>query len=241
MSFAFLPFYTGDYLRDTRHLTPMRHGVYIMLLFHCWDQKGPIPLDEQECAGIANCRSHDEVDALRYVLERFFIRMEDGWYNKRMQREIERAHAIGLKRKIAGAKGFQAKAKHLLSKRQAKAKQVPLQPQPQLQPELQKEKSTTLFGEAPNVSARDVKTQAREVLAFLNEKAGRRYQPVPENLNLIEARLKSGATIEELRAVVAKKCREWIGDAKMSQFLRPKTLFNATNFANYQGELRAVS
>lgn len=121
MSFAFFPLYTGDYLRDTRHLSPLKHGVYLMLLMHSWDQQGPLPLDEQECAGIANCRSADEVDALRYVLERFFVHMEDGWYNHRMQRELERASAISNKRKSAGAKGYQAKAKHLLSKSQASA------------------------------------------------------------------------------------------------------------------------
>ena len=102
MSFAYLPLYTGDYLRDTRHLTPLRHGIYLLLLMHSWDQKGPLPLDEQECAGIANCRSHDEVDALRYVLQRFFVRMEDGWYNARMQREIGRAEAISGVRRAAG-------------------------------------------------------------------------------------------------------------------------------------------
>ena len=91
MSFAFMRLYTGDYLRDTRHLTPAKHGVYILLLMHCWDQKGPVPLDEQEAAGIANCRSADEIDSLRYVLNRYFVRMNDGWYNKRMAAEITAA------------------------------------------------------------------------------------------------------------------------------------------------------
>lgn len=130
MSFAFLPLYTGDYLRDTRHLTPLKHGVYLLLLFHCWDHQGPLPLDEQECAGIANCRSADEVEALRYVLDRFFVRMDDGWYNSRLQREVERANAISIKRKSAGAKGYQAKAKHLLSKSQANASTLTPTPTP---------------------------------------------------------------------------------------------------------------
>ena len=82
MSFAYMPLYTGDYLRDTRHLTPMKHGVYLLLLAHCWDQKGPVPLDEQEAAGIANCRSADEIDALRYILNRYFVRMNDGWHSR---------------------------------------------------------------------------------------------------------------------------------------------------------------
>ena len=97
-----MPLYTGDYLRDTRHLTPMRHGVYLLLMMHCWDQKGPLPLDEQECAGIANCRSHDEIDGLRYVLGKYFIKMDDGWYNKRMAEEIAKAEGLSAARSKGG-------------------------------------------------------------------------------------------------------------------------------------------
>jgi len=110
-----MPIYTGDYLRDTRHLTPQKHGVYLLLLMHCWDQKGPLPLDEQECAGIANCRSSDEIEAIRYILGKYFVRMDDGWYNTRMQHEIERSEVISMARSSAGRKGYEAKAKQLLS------------------------------------------------------------------------------------------------------------------------------
>lgn len=78
-----------------------------------------------------------------------------------------------------------------------------------------------------------------EVLQFLNEKTGRNYRPVKANIGLIAARLKEGATVVECRQVIAKKCREWRDDPKQEIYLRPKTLFNATNFANYQGELVA--
>jgi uncharacterized protein YdaU (DUF1376 family) len=110
MSFAYMPLYTGDYLRDTRHLTPLRHGVYLLFLMHCWDQKGPLPLEEQECAGIANCRSADEVEALRYVLERFFVRMEDGWYNKRMTEEVAKAEHVSAQNRAAGLKSADSRA-----------------------------------------------------------------------------------------------------------------------------------
>jgi uncharacterized protein YdaU (DUF1376 family) len=119
VSFSFMPVYTGDYLRDTRHLTPLKHGIYLLLLMNCWDQKGPLPRDEQECAGIANCRSADEVDALRYVLSRYFVLMEDGWYNKRMQIEVERAESISRARSDAGRAGYEARAKQLPGKSQA--------------------------------------------------------------------------------------------------------------------------
>lgn len=78
---------------------------------------------------------------------------------------------------------------------------------------------------------------ARDVLVFLNAKTGRNYQPVDANLKLIVARLKEGASVSDCRAVVAKKCREWVADEKMSGYLRPATLFNATKFAQYRGEL----
>lgn len=124
MSFAFLPLYTGDYRRDTQHLTPLRHGIYLLLLFHCWDTRGPLPLDEQEQAGIANCRSADEIEALRYVVRRFFVCMEDGHYNQRMQREIDRAAAISTERSDAGRRGANARMQRFRDA-QAIAKQVP--------------------------------------------------------------------------------------------------------------------
>ena len=83
------------------------------------------------------------------------------------------------------------------------------------------------------------KPDAMRVLNFLNEKTGRNYKPGQANLELILARLKEGATVDDCRAVIAKKCREWAGDEKMDQYLRPATLFNRTKFAQYQGELGA--
>lgn len=130
MSFAYLALYTGDYLRDTRALTPLDHGVYLLLLMFCWDSRGPLPLDEQDCAGIANCRSATEIDSLRKVRSKFFTRMEDGWYNHRMQLEIERAGNISKVRSDAGKAGYKAKSKQLPSKSTALAKQVYLSPPP---------------------------------------------------------------------------------------------------------------
>lgn len=118
MSFAFMRLYTGDYLRDTRHLTPQKHGVYLLLLMHCWDQKGPVPLDEQEAAGVANCRSADEIDALRYVLGKFFTKCDDGWYNKRMAEEIANAAQYSSSLRQAGLKSAEVRrARSLIRKK----------------------------------------------------------------------------------------------------------------------------
>jgi uncharacterized phage protein (TIGR02220 family) len=82
---------------------------------------------------------------------------------------------------------------------------------------------------------------ARAILDFLNHKTGRHYQPTRTNLLLIVARLKDGATEAQCRAVIGRKTAEWKTDVKMSGFLRPATLFNATKFNQYQGELPATA
>jgi len=121
MSFAYLPLYTGDYLRDTQHLSCSEHGIYLKFLMHCWDQKGPIPLDERKQQGICNARSGDEIEAMRRIRTEFFVQMDDGFYNMRMQREVEKAENISGARSEAGRKGYLAKAKQLPSKSQASA------------------------------------------------------------------------------------------------------------------------
>lgn len=82
-----------------------------------------------------------------------------------------------------------------------------------------------------------LKAQAIDVLNFLNVKTRRLYRPVDANLKLIIARLNSGATVMDCRQVIAKKTREWKDDHKMVEYLRPATLFNATKFEQYMGEL----
>ncbi len=136
MSFAYMPLFTGDYLRDTQHLSMSEHGAFLKLLMFCWDQKGPAPLDERKLCGIVNARSGDEIEALRRVVGEFFVRMDDGLYNKRMQLEVERSESISRGRSEAGRKGYEAKAKQLPSKSKASAKHVPLSPSPSPSPSL---------------------------------------------------------------------------------------------------------
>lgn len=78
---------------------------------------------------------------------------------------------------------------------------------------------------------------AVEILQFLNEKADRAYRPEETNLKFIIARLKSGVTASQCYQIIAKKTREWKGDPEMKKYLRPATLFNATKFEQYLGEL----
>ena len=82
------------------------------------------------------------------------------------------------------------------------------------------------------------KPDAIEVLTYLNHKAKRDYRAVDSNLKLIAARLVEGATVAECKAVVDMKVAEWSSDPKMSEYLRPETLFNAMKFGGYIGKLK---
>jgi uncharacterized protein YdaU (DUF1376 family) len=44
---AWMPWYVGDYLRDTAHLDTHEHGAYLLLLAHAWQHDGAIPLDHE--------------------------------------------------------------------------------------------------------------------------------------------------------------------------------------------------
>jgi uncharacterized phage protein (TIGR02220 family) len=83
-------------------------------------------------------------------------------------------------------------------------------------------------------------SSAAEVIHYLNSKANRNFEFVPANTKLIVARIREGASLEQLKAVVDVKVREWSNDPKMSGYLRPATLFNAEKFGQYVGALEAA-
>lgn len=71
------------------------------------------------------------------------------------------------------------------------------------------------------------------VIAYLNEKAGTKYKASSRKTKaLIQARVKEGFTLEDFKAVIDRKCADWLYDAKMSEYLRPSTLFG-TKFEEY--------
>lgn len=74
--------------------------------------------------------------------------------------------------------------------------------------------------------------QVSEILKYLNEKAGTRYHVSKESCRFIIGRLKDGFTVEDFRAVIDKKTKEWKG-TEMAAFIRPSTLFAPSHFEEY--------
>ena len=75
--------------------------------------------------------------------------------------------------------------------------------------------------------------QIAQIFDYLNEKTGKHYTGRSEaQKKFIVARLKEGYTVEEFKRVIDNKVTAWINDEKMSQYLRPETLFG-TRFETY--------
>lgn len=76
-------------------------------------------------------------------------------------------------------------------------------------------------------------SEFKEIVSYLNEKTKKNFKhSTKDTQKHINARLKEGYTVEDFKKVIDIKCREWLSDTKMSQYLRPATLFG-TNFESY--------
>ena len=85
------------------------------------------------------------------------------------------------------------------------------------------------------------KEKIKEVIEFLNEGAGKNFQPTNQSTrDFITDRLNEGRTMEDFKLVIEYKCKEWLHDEKMLKYLRPSTLFRASNFENYLVEAERV-
>lgn len=78
--------------------------------------------------------------------------------------------------------------------------------------------------------------QARQVIEHLNKKTGSNFSFVDSNIKPIKQRIKE-TSLETVISVVDDRCKAWMNDQKMKEYLRPATLFNATKFASYAGSL----
>lgn len=76
----------------------------------------------------------------------------------------------------------------------------------------------------------------QEILDYLNQKAGTSYRASSKaTQRLVRARMSEHYTVEDFKKVIDIKVAAWKNDPKMSQYLRPKTLFG-TNFESYLNE-----
>lgn len=75
-----------------------------------------------------------------------------------------------------------------------------------------------------------------DIVEYLNKKANKNYKHNSDKTRrFIDARLNEGFTLEDFKKVIDNKCRSWLNDERMNQYLRPETLFG-TKFESYLNE-----
>ncbi|PAF08695.1 replication protein [Shouchella clausii] len=76
-----------------------------------------------------------------------------------------------------------------------------------------------------------------EIVNYLNAAADKNFSPSSKKTNsLINNLFKEGYTLEDFKNVIDKKTKQWKNDPKMDNYLRPITLFAASNFESYLNE-----
>lgn len=105
-----MPFYIGDYLRDTRHLSQGQHGAYLLLLAHYYSTGKPLPIDPEANYRIALAIASEERENVDKILKEFFTKKRDGYHNKRADNVIEARNEKRSKLSEIGRKGGMAKA-----------------------------------------------------------------------------------------------------------------------------------
>ena len=74
-----------------------------------------------------------------------------------------------------------------------------------------------------------------DIVSYLNKKAKKNFRLVDKTKKLIRARYDEDFTLDDFHKVIDVKTKQWLGDAKMSAYLRPQTLFG-TKFEAYLNE-----
>lgn len=76
-----------------------------------------------------------------------------------------------------------------------------------------------------------------EIINYLNSKANKSFKSKSSSAKkFISGRLRDGYTLNDFKRVVDVKVAQWLNNPEMNAYLRPSTLFSATNFENYLNE-----
>jgi len=134
-----MPFYIGDYLAATTHLSTVQHGAYVLLICAYW-QRGELPDDDEQLARICGL-TLSEWKRHRPILRQLF---KEGWRHGRVERELASAAEKYERRANAGKLGNKVR----WGDRNAipLGSQLQLQPQPQQKELSQGEKSLSGLG-----------------------------------------------------------------------------------------------
>lgn len=163
----------------------------------------------------------------RTTIQRWFKQLEDGGY---INREVQYR---------AGTREIEHRYTYLCDKGIRKNETTPTRKN-------ETDNNTSLNTTFNNTNNKDIvgqpdNTPFKEVVDYLNEKTGKQYRSTTKaTQTVIKARFKEGFTLDDFKKVIDTKTADWLKDSKMSEYLRPKTLFGADKFEGYLNQKSKV-
>ncbi|MDN7790464.1 YdaU family protein [Burkholderia contaminans] len=97
--------FPGDYTRDTIHLSMIEDGAYGRLMDFYYSSEKPLPPDSKAVYRIARATDRAEQRAVDSVLSQFFDLTDEGYRQKRIDIEIEKAQPKATANRENGKKG----------------------------------------------------------------------------------------------------------------------------------------
>lgn len=232
----YLPLYVNDWLSNTKlkSCSASAHGIMlnVMLLMHKEEDYGIILLKQKFkqtnkqiknfALQLAKVLPFDSIEIenglIELLDEKSLIINGDILQCNRMIKDAD----ISLKRSQSGSKGGKETMK--------------------------KPKIVNDFAQANIEANNKAKPKAKPeyeyiikiVIEYLNTNTGRDYGiSTKETVNVISKRIKEGFKIEDFKRVIDVKTAKWLHDDKMSDYLRPSTLFGE-KFEGYLNELPII-
>lgn len=86
----FFQFFVQRWVAACQGLTAQSEGFYLRLCLWMYENEQPLPLDLGECFRIARVETRKDCPAVRAVLERFFVRTDGGYEQRKALAEIDR-------------------------------------------------------------------------------------------------------------------------------------------------------
>lgn len=219
-----------DFNNATRYLTRVERSLYRDLIEIYYDTELPLFSDMKQLEKISMARNDEEKEALKCVIKDFFVLEDDGYHNHRCDEVIGKYHSNSKAKSKAG-KASAEKRKQESTRRKRNSTGVE-----QMVNEIQLTNNQELITNNHKPTDQDL-CKEKKIIEELNLQSGKKFKPTPANLKFITARLKEGHSLDDIISVISMKVREWKNDPKMFKYLRPATLFNATKFNQYVGEI----
>ena len=97
----YFKFNIKDYHYATKHFSFAQHGAYLHLMSLYYETEKPLSLDIDELVRLCIARNEEEINAIKYILEHFFTKTEDGFIQKRAMAELEAYKNESLKKSQA--------------------------------------------------------------------------------------------------------------------------------------------